>query len=399
MSRSPHERAEHTVIGMPPAPHADARAPIDDPLEHAETVIARAPARPEINREGFSSRFGEGFDAAPDGLTGMTLAGRYRLVRVLGEGGMGRIYEALEVGTQARLAVKVLADELCGDPRQVQRFIREAKTASRIESDHVVAISDSGVTPTGAVYFAMELLEGEDLATTIHRDGPMPWSRVRHIMLQLCAALGSAHACQVVHRDIKPHNCFRITRRGDTDFVKVFDFGIAKLLGEHDGSQLTRTGQIFGTPEYMSPEQIRGEPVDPRMDVYAAGVILFELLCARPPFESDDPLTVISRHLAEPVPDVVRLRRGLATPPGLGEVISRALAKDLASRYPSAEAFAQAIAALVIPEPRGKTQLAPAIPVVAPVGAIGTRTVVLAVSVVALAIMLVIAASWAVVGH
>jgi eukaryotic-like serine/threonine-protein kinase len=383
------------VIGVPPPPRTSASV---DALEDAETVIARAPERPadhrDVDREGYSLRFGDGFAAAPDGLTGMVLAGSYRLVRVIGEGGMGRVYEALSLGADERCAVKVLADELCGQPRQVERFIREAQTAARIESEHVVTISDSGVTPTGAVYFAMEYLEGEDLSCTIHRDGALPWPRVRHIMLQLCAALTAAHARGVVHRDIKPHNCFRMQRGGDTDFIKVFDFGIAKLLGASEGDQLTRTGQIFGTPEYMSPEQIKGEPVDLRMDIYAAGIIFFELLTGRPPFESDDPLTVISRQLAEPPPELGALRRGLATPPGVAAIVMRALAKEVGARYQSAAELAHAITGIGGEVRFAKTQLAAAIPARAAVSTLGARPLALAVLIIAAAIMVVAATAW-----
>src|SRR5262249_21431685 len=156
-------------------------------------------------------------------------------------------------------------------------------------------------------------------------EGAMPWPRVRHFMLQICAALSAAHGRGVVHRDMKPHNCFRMAGRADPDFLKVFDFGIAKLLGEDhkQGAKLTRTGQIFGTPEYMSPEQVKGAEADARMDIYSAGVILFELLTGRTPFEGGAPLEVISRQLAEPVPEVSGMRRGLTTPKEVGVVVAK----------------------------------------------------------------------------
>jgi eukaryotic-like serine/threonine-protein kinase len=190
----------------------------------------------------------------------------------------------------------------------------------------------------------MELLTGEDLGAMLTREGAQPWSRVRHIVLQLCAALDAAHAHGVVHRDIKPNNCFRTTRGGDPDFIKVLDFGIAKLLGEDHaaGKKLTRTGQIFGTPEYMSPEQVRGLPADPRMDLYSVGIILFELLTGRTPFDGDAPLEILAKHLRDPVPSAAAGRAAL--PRELDAVIQRALAKDVGQRFQSAREFGEALA-------------------------------------------------------
>lgn len=260
---------------------------------------------------------------------------------------MGLVYEARHLGIDKRVAVKVLAQELCTQQVQVERFVREAQTVSRIDHENVVEISDFGIAPNGSVYFVMEYLHGEDLGSLISREGAQPWDRVCRIMLQLCAALSAAHAQGVVHRDIKPQNCFLTVRRGQSDFVKVLDFGIAKLLGDEHrtGRKLTRSGQIFGTPEYMSPEQVRGLPADPRMDVYAAGVILFELLTGRTPYEGDAPLEVLAKHLRDPVPAVGSLRIGLSTPRGVDDVVRKALAKDVSLRYSSAAALAEAILA------------------------------------------------------
>ncbi len=398
---SPPQRDE-TVIGVPPPPNAPARAVDDDPsgfFEDAETRIAQAPRAPMRAAEPARFDSDPGGTVVGDGrtLVGVVLAGRYKLVRVLGEGGMGLVYEAQHLGIRKRFAVKVLAEELCSQPIQVERFIREAKTASRIENEHIVEISDFGVTPSGSVFFAMEFLDGEDLGQTIRREGAMPWPRVRHFMLQLCAALGAAHAQGVVHRDMKPQNCFRMSRRADPDFLKVFDFGIAKLLGDdhQQGAKLTRTGQIFGTPEYMSPEQVKGMDADLRMDVYAAGVILFELLTGRTPFEGGAPLEVLSRHLAEPVPELSGLRRGMSTPKEVSAVVAKALAKDVAARYQSAEELAAAIRAVPYVEgARGLTQVSPT------VGrkrrseggtTIANRQVLLAVVITAVAVMIVVA--------
>jgi eukaryotic-like serine/threonine-protein kinase len=397
VSGSPTQRGEQTVIGVPPPPNAPARVDDSGFSEDAETRIAVAPRAPK-DALGFLSD--PGGTVVGDGrtLTGVVLAGRYKLVRVIGEGGMGLVYEARHIGIEKRFAVKVLADELVGQPIQVERFIREAKTASRIENEHIVEISDFGVTPTGSVFFAMEYLDGEDLGMTIRREGAMPWPRVRHIMLQICAALGAAHAQGVVHRDMKPQNCFRMARRADPDFIKVFDFGIAKLLGEDhkQGAKLTRTGQIFGTPEYMSPEQVKGAEADSRMDIYAAGVILFELLTGRTPFEGGAPLEVLSRHLAEPVPEVSGLRKNLNTPKEVSAVVAKSLAKDVTARYQTAAELAAAITAVPFVERRGHTQISPSLrrrpradtP-------LGQRQLFLAILITAFAIMLVLGTAWA----
>jgi eukaryotic-like serine/threonine-protein kinase len=278
-------------------------------------------------------------------LTGTVVGERYALLGVIGEGGMGLVYEAEQLHTRRRFAVKVLSHEFCSQPTHVERFMREARATARIEHPNIVEIGDFGPTPNGSVFFAMEFLEGEDLGVMLHREGAQPWPRVRHIMLQLCAALDAAHRRGVVHRDVKPNNCFRTTRAGDVDFIKVLDFGIAKLLGEEHttAKKLTRTGQIFGTPEYMSPEQVRGEAADPRMDIYSAGIILFELLTGHTPFESDAPLEILAKHLRDPIPSAAAGRGSLHMPRELETIVQRALAKNVSARFQTAEEFRDAL--------------------------------------------------------
>jgi serine/threonine-protein kinase len=293
----------------------------------------------------YSVRFAQDLEEECSGdLTGIVV-GRHRLLRVIGEGGMGLVYAAEQIDTKRHCAVKVLSAEFCNQPTHVERFMREARATARIDHPNIVEIGDVGPTPNGSVFFAMELLEGEDLGALLLREGAQPWPRARHIMLHLCAALDAAHTHGVVHRDIKPSNCFRMSRGGDRDFIKVLDFGIAKLLGEEHttGKKLTRTGQIFGTPEYMSPEQVRGLPADPRMDIYSAGIILFELLTGRTPFEGDAPLEILAKHLREPIPNASATRGAQHMPRDLDAVVQRALAKDVAARYQSATEFRDAI--------------------------------------------------------
>ncbi|HSK04894.1 MAG TPA: serine/threonine-protein kinase [Kofleriaceae bacterium] len=218
--------------------------------------------------------------AAADPLIGQTLAGRYHVERRLGAGGMGAVYLATHDVLEKQVALKVLHGELGRRPELVERFMQEAKAASRIRHENVIDISDFGTTPDGHVFFAMELLDGRDLHEEIARarlaGELLPWPRSKRIFLQICGALAAAHRHGIIHRDMKPENVYLIEFLGDPDFVKLLDFGIAKLT-EVEGSdrKLTRTGMLFGTPEYMAPEQARGEPIDLRVDVYAMGCILF----------------------------------------------------------------------------------------------------------------------------
>src|SRR5215468_7731814 len=214
-------------------------------------------------------------ESTRDPLVGSVLAERYRIEKKLGEGGMGAVYLAKHVILEKIVALKILHDEYARRRELVERFLHEAKAASRIRHEHVIDITDFGETQNKNVFFAMEYLDGHDLASELDR-GQIPWPRIKSISLQICAALQAAHEAGVIHRDLKPENIYLIERLGNPDYVKVLDFGVAKLteLSEGGERRLTRTGMVFGTPEYMSPEQARGEKPDSRVDVYAAGCIL-----------------------------------------------------------------------------------------------------------------------------
>ena len=267
------------------------------------------------------------------------LAGRYTIMKKLGEGGMGAVYLATHNVLEKQVALKVLHGEFARKQDLVERFMQEAKSASRIRHENVIDISDFGATPEGMVFFAMELLKGHDLHDEIARARVaghlLPWSRTKKIFLQICAALAAAHAKGIVHRDLKPENVFLVEFLGDPDFVKLLDFGIAKLTeaSEDGGRKLTKTGMLFGTPEYMSPEQARGENVDHRVDVYAMGCILFQLVTNRVPFEADNFMGVLSMHLTEPPPSIApEVFDQIGAPRELAEVIDRALEKDRNAR-------------------------------------------------------------------
>ena len=297
-----------------------------------------------------------------DPLLGLVLAGRYVVKRRIGEGGMGLVYEGLHRDIDKQVAIKVLRDDLSRRPEVVARFRQEAKSASRIGHENIVDISDFGETTRGASYFVMEYLDGEDLANVLGRDVTVDADRACGIVLQCCRALSATHAKGIVHRDIKPENIFLTKRDGVDDFVKIVDFGIAKMSDiETDGApgrKLTKTGMIFGTPEYMSPEQAAGKDSDHRVDVYALGILLYELLSGTRPFEmegtslaslvlkmaKEDALAPTATFRAEPVEARDRAaQRRRNSPEGLlrrlkgdlNGIVLKAIARNREERYQS----------------------------------------------------------------
>jgi serine/threonine-protein kinase len=268
-------------------------------------------------------------DEEPDSLIGSVIAERYLVLEPLGEGGMARVYRGRHLGLDKRVAIKVLAPKV-DVPDAAARFLREARSMADIDHPNVVRVTDFGVVPGGPLYLVMEHVEGEDLGTTLANVGRMPWSRVRHIVLQVARGLGSAHARGIVHRDVKPDNILRVADRGDADFVKVIDFGIARApAGGMPG--ITRTGAVFGTPEYMAPEQGRSTKVDQRVDVYALGIVAYELVTGGAPFSGDDFMEVLWRHASEPLVAPSQVVEGVD--PDADAFVSRACAKDPADRF------------------------------------------------------------------
>lgn len=280
-------------------------------------------------------------------LVGTVLSNRYRVLKKLGEGGMGSVYLAEHTTINKKLAIKVLSSEFSNKQDLVDRFLQEARAASMIDQQNVVEITDFGSNPNEPVYFVMEFLNGEDLSGTIRNCGPLPWGRVKPIMLQICSALDAAHAAGIIHRDMKPENCYRIQRGGNADFIKVLDFGIAKVTSdEGEGKNLTRTGMIFGTPEYMSPEQAKGERVDHRVDIYATGVILYELLTGQVPFTADTFMGILTKHMFEAPPAPSSIVGSDAVPHEVEAIVLKALQKDREYRFQSMQEMAEAINAV-----------------------------------------------------
>ena len=281
-----------------------------------------------------------------DPLVGTQLD-KYQVIRRVGEGGMGLVYEAMHTFIEKQVAIKVLRDDFSKRPEVVERFRQEAKSASRIGHANIVDISDFGETPQGASYFVMEYLAGEDLANVLARETTVGPGRAVNILQQCCRALGAAHSKGIVHRDMKPENIFLTQREGSPDFVKIVDFGIAKMSDiETEGApgrKLTKTGMIFGTPEYMSPEQAAGKSLDHRVDVYALGVILYELLTGRVPFVGDSFMGILTQHMFEDAPPLRETNPHADCSPELEMVVFKALAKDPSQRYQDMDELHEAL--------------------------------------------------------
>ncbi len=254
---------------------------------------------------------------------------------------MGRVYRA-EQGTLGRtVAIKVIHPHLLGDDQTVARFYQEARAASRLNHPNSVSIIDFGRTEDGILYLAMEHLSGRDLSLVMHEEGPLPFKRICNILMAVLDALGEAHQLGIVHRDLKPENIILKKTRSGNDLVKVVDFGLATIVGGE--TSITRPGLVCGTPDYMSPEQGRGDGVDGRGDLYSLGVMLFELLCDQLPFIDDTPTKVVLRHMNDEVPDprTVAPHRGI--PDSMAEIVLRALQKDADDRFPDALAMQDAL--------------------------------------------------------
>jgi serine/threonine-protein kinase len=279
-----------------------------------------------------------------DPLIAQVIADRYRVIRKLGEGGMGAVYLAEHIVIEKKLALKVLAPELARRPDLVARFLQEARSASKIGHENVIDISDFGQSNDGCVYIAMEFLDGKDLGEIVRSVGPLEWGKTREIVLQICRALRAAHDKGIVHRDMKPENIFLIQREGQPHFVKILDFGIAKVMGlDPNGPRLTRTGMIFGTPEYMAPEQAEGKDADHRVDIYAVGCILYHLFTGQTPFLADSFMTMLTKHLMEyPVAPSVR-RPDLKITPEMDALVLKALEKDRDHRWQSMADLIEAV--------------------------------------------------------
>lgn len=284
------------------------------------------------------------FDPHADALIGQTVDGRYEVARVLGEGGMGTVYEVKHASLGRGFAMKVLRRDLAEDAELCARFTQEAKATAAVKHPNIVGISDFGKVQDGRPYFVMELLVGRTLATVLKAQGPVEPVRGAGIVAKVASGLGAAHAAGVVHRDLKPENVF-LPDGGVQDDVRVVDFGAAMLAG---ASRLTKAGIVFGTPHYMSPEQAAGQRVDHRADVYSLGIIMYEMFSGRVPFEGDTYMGVLTQHIyTQPAPPSQFVPGGVRTLGAIEAVILRAIEKNPEDRFQSMHELEVAIASAV----------------------------------------------------
>jgi serine/threonine-protein kinase len=290
-----------------------------------------------------------------ESLEGQVIADRYRIISLLGEGGMGRVYLAEHVRMGRKCAVKMISPEMARTEAAIARFNREAANASQINHPNVAQVYDFGEGPGGALYLAMEYVEGETLSAMVRREGALSVRRAATLTKRVADALSAAHHRGIVHRDLKPENII-VTRQYDgTECVKVVDFGIAKTVqsGNTDpgGQTLTAVGAAVGTPEYMSPEQLAGEKLDGRSDLYSLGLVFFHLLTADLPHPRVTSRETLVARLTEPSRTLVEVRPGTHWPKNLQTMLDYALAADVSKRYPTAQEFALDLGILIAAEP------------------------------------------------
>jgi serine/threonine-protein kinase len=280
-----------------------------------------------------------------DARIGTTLVGRYRIEKLVGKGGMGRVYRATQLPLNRPVAVKVLSPDFQRkDPQFVRRFFLEAASAARLSHPNTITVFDYGESEAGELFIAMEYLQGRPLSRVITTEGRFSPERILHVGMQICRALREAHAKGIIHRDLKPGNILLLEEGDDGDFVKVLDFGLVKLFNpdverapladaEDPEGELTKAGMFLGSPKYMSPEQIQGLALDPRTDIYALGVLMFQMATGRPPFTGASSVDVIYRHVNHPVPILSDL--GVDAPPEVEDLIRACLAKRREDRFGS----------------------------------------------------------------
>ncbi len=289
---------------------------------------------------------GETGEPTVDPMIGQTMGGKYKVVRLLGEGGMGAVYEGeQQLGTTKRkVAIKTLHPHLSRDEKIKARFEREVGTIAELEHPNTIQVYDFGANEDGILYIVMEFLQGKSLADLLEKNGPMAPERVAKIMDQICGSLAEAHARGIVHRDLKPDNVVLVDRAGQKDFVKVLDFGIAKRSKEEDKNEqkLTQQGMVLGTPPYMSPEQFTGKPIDARSDIYSLAVMGYEMLTGRLPFQANTAWEWATQHMTQnPIP-IETMAEGMRAPEAMRNAIRRALAKNPDDRFQTVSDFAAA---------------------------------------------------------
>jgi hypothetical protein len=351
---TPHTDAARPVIASTPPPSVNMEAHLGErptqlavvgppskgvtlstALKHASLEMA-TPSRPGVARTPGAAYVGSVID------------GRYRIEGVLGRGGMGVVYRAKHEVLDKLFAIKILLPT--GDADVVERFVNEARAATAIGNDHIVDTVDFGQLPDGSTYFVMEYLEGRTLSQRIKADKVIPVAAAISLGKQIAEGMSAAHRADIVHRDLKPENIFLTKRDEEDDFVKLLDFGIAKMQAREN--KLTRAGTIFGTPHYMSPEQASASDVDSRADIYSLGVILYEMLAGQVPFDAENPMGLLTQHLyTAPVPLTERKNAPQVISPDLDAVVLTCLAKQPSDRYASMDDLAEDLGRVEAGEP------------------------------------------------
>ena len=282
--------------------------------------------------------------------------GQYQVLQKIGSGGMGAVYKALQPALNRMVAVKILHPKLTNRKDLAARFRREARAMSHLSHPNTAKVFEYGELEDGSLYIVMELLEGKNLNQTVRAEGPFPYQRALPILIQVCNALEEAHRAGIVHRDLKPENVFLCQAGGVKDYPKVLDFGLAKVTEREmrPGSViLTQEGMVFGTPEFMSPEQAQGKTLTPAADQYSLAVILYEVLTGKLPFDAKTPMDYLSHHVTQPPIPLSQRVPGKTFPPLLDAIIAKALSKRVEERFGSAQEFAGAMQAVL----DGKTEL------------------------------------------
>jgi serine/threonine-protein kinase len=357
----------------PPSPERPARAPSANPipalagrLPSANVVPASRPPRPATAGDPAVKPV---LPPAPLGLAGkpparsgpkprnksgdeiyidQVLNNRFKVESKIGEGGFGAVYRGVQLATGRKVALKLLHPEMTKDENLVARFRREGMVLCNLRDAHTITTYDFDQTPDGTLYIAMELLEGKSLHQIFHEEAPLEWKRVFKILVEMCSSLAEAHAQGIVHRDLKPENIYLELRPGNPEFVKILDFGIAKVMRgdtiDPQSPQLTATGQTLGTLEYMSPEQLMGKPLDGRSDVYALGVLAYEMITGRLPFpDAKGPAGLITAQLKQtPIPPS-QAQAKATLPKAADRAVLKCLEKDKTNRYPDVSALALAL--------------------------------------------------------
>jgi len=302
---------------------------------------------------------------APDPWLGQVLLDQFRIEERIGAGGMGAVYRARQTSVDRDVAIKLLLPDLMQNPDAVRRFHREARVSTALDHPHVVRVMLFGELADGSLYLVMELLRGRSLAELLRVEGSLSVERALHIATQACDGVGEAHGHGIVHRDVKPENVFLVQKGGDPDYVKVLDFGIARLETGGDASQATQSGLVFGTARYISPEGAAGEPADARSDVYSLGVMLYQMLCGETPFDAPTPVTLLMKHVQETPPDLRSRPGGRGVPDVVAGVVMRALSKDPDRRPANAPELAaqlraaMRVAGMEAPDPYDTARMRP----------------------------------------